>query len=109
MLQNIQEIWVTMNRLNLRKIEIEGKESHLQESEKKKIQQNHRRKIPQLEERNAYKHTKSLQNTNLIGTKQKILLVHSNQNTKFIKQRKNNKSCKGNKTKKSEKAEVNTT
>ena len=59
------------------------------------FEQNIRRKLPQLKEKDTHTCTRSLQNTNQIGPEKKFLPSHNNQNTKCTEQRKNIKSCKG--------------
>ena len=50
---------------------------------RKYFQQNYR-KLPQPKERDAYKHTRALQNSKYIEAEMKILLTHNNQSTKCI-------------------------
>ncbi|ERE70461.1 GTPase IMAP family member 3-like protein [Cricetulus griseus] len=59
--QNIQEIWDTVKRPNLRIIGIEENEETFTRC-RKDMQQNHRRKLSQPKERHANKSTRSLQN-----------------------------------------------
>jgi DNA-binding FrmR family transcriptional regulator len=60
--QNIQEIQDTMRRPNLRIIGIDENEDFSTERASKYLQQNYRRKLPKVKERDAHEHTRSLQN-----------------------------------------------
>ena len=88
MTQNIQEIWDTIKRPNLRKVPFQSPRNHLK--------QTHRRKLPKPKERDAYKHIRSLQNTKHIVPEKTTLLPYNNQNTKYPEQqqKKNIKNCK---------------
>lgn len=92
--QNIQEIWDTMEKPNLRIIGTEeGKESQFQglETTIKKIRE---KKIPTLKKEMPINLQEAYTTPNRQDEK-KILPPYSNQNTKYMEQRKNFKSYKG--------------
>ena len=82
--QNIQEIWDTnkktksKNNMNRR---------CLTQRLSQYLQDNPRRKFPSPKEKDAHKHTRSLQNNKYFGTPKKILQSHNNLNNKCTEER----------------------
>ena len=92
--QTIQDIWDTMKTPNWKIIGIEkGEDYQLQASENifNKVRKENFLNLKKgmlIDIQEAYK-------TSKIGLEKKILQPHNNQNTKYIKQRRNIKSCDG--------------
>ena len=93
--QNIQEIWETVKRPNLRIIGIEeGEEIQLKGAENifnKIIEEN----FPNLKKDMPMKIQEAYRTPNRLNQKKKVTLPHNHQNTKHTQQRENIKSSKG--------------
>ena len=61
----------------------------------KYFQQNPRRKFSQSKEGDAYKSTRSIQNTKQIGPEYRVPIPNINKNSKYTEEKKNIKNCKG--------------
>jgi hypothetical protein len=85
--KNIQEAQDKMKRLNLRIIDREESE-HSQIKWPVIIFNKIREETSLPKERDAHKHTRSLQNSKYIGIEKKFFLSHNNQNAKCTKQKK---------------------